>query len=69
MDYHRVLVGTQYIMLGNDTQKEILGVGSYQLKMKNDKSLLLKHVMYATRVQCNLLSRQEYSFSFFMVQV
>ena len=51
MDYHRMSVGTQYVTLGNGTQERILGVSSYQLKMKNGKSLFLKEIMYALRVQ------------------
>ena len=69
VDYHRVPAGTQYVTLGNGTQEEVLGVGSFQLKMKNGKILLLKDVMYAPGVRCNLLSvacllGQGYSFLF-----
>ncbi|KAL0298224.1 UNVERIFIED_CONTAM: Copia protein [Sesamum calycinum] len=41
---------------GNGAQEEVLGIGSYQLKLSTGCELLLSDVQYAPNIQCNLLS-------------
>ncbi|KAL0297952.1 UNVERIFIED_CONTAM: hypothetical protein Sangu_2462900 [Sesamum angustifolium] len=41
---------------GNGAQEEVLGIGSYQLKLSTGCELLLSDVQYAPDVRCNLLS-------------
>ncbi|KAK2993245.1 hypothetical protein RJ640_015724 [Escallonia rubra] len=54
--YHRIPVGSKHIFMGNNSSEEVLGVGSYQLKLRNRRTLLLKDVRYAPTVWLNLLS-------------
>ena len=47
MNYKKIPTGKQYIILGNETQEEIIGVGTYQLKgfvakVENQKEMILK---------------------------
>ena len=47
MNYKKIPTGKQYIILGNETQEEIIGVGTYQLKgfvakVENKKEMILK---------------------------
>ncbi|KAL0307490.1 UNVERIFIED_CONTAM: Retrovirus-related Pol polyprotein from transposon TNT 1-94 [Sesamum angustifolium] len=41
---------------GNAAQAEVLGIGSYQLKLNTGCELLLSDVQYAPNIRCNLLS-------------
>ncbi|KAK2965259.1 hypothetical protein RJ640_015757 [Escallonia rubra] len=55
--------------MGNSTSEEVVGIGTYQLKMKTGSSLLLYDVLYAPGVQRNLIyviamARLGFSFSF-----
>ena len=52
MDYKKIPISTQYIILGNRAQEEVIGVGTYQLKLRLGRTLLL----HAPIVQCNLFS-------------
>ena len=54
VDYCLVPTGTQYITLGNGTNEEVLGVGSYQLRIKNGRDLFLQDVLYAPEILYNL---------------
>ena len=56
VDYHRVPNGNRYVTMGNGDNVEVLGICSYQLKLRNGRILLLHDVLYAPGVQCNLLS-------------
>ncbi|KAK2979387.1 hypothetical protein RJ640_016795 [Escallonia rubra] len=56
IDYHRIPVGSKHIFMGNNSFKEVLGVGSYQLKLRTGRTLILKDVRYAPTVRLNLLS-------------
>ncbi|KAK4415070.1 hypothetical protein Salat_2614100 [Sesamum alatum] len=42
--------------MGNGAQEEVLGIGSYQLKLSIGRDLLLSDVQYAPSIRCNLLS-------------
>lgn len=46
----------QWIYLSNSAREEVLGVGTYQLKMQIGRTLILFDVLYAPRIQRNLLS-------------
>ena len=56
VDYKMIPTGTQYVILGNGAQEEVIGVGTYQLKLHLGCTLLLHDVLYAPGVQCNLFS-------------
>ncbi|KAK2982911.1 hypothetical protein RJ640_006325 [Escallonia rubra] len=56
VDYHRIPVGSKHIFMGNNSSEEVLGVGSYQLKLRTGRTLILDDVRYAPTVQLNLLS-------------
>ncbi|KAK4431023.1 hypothetical protein Salat_0864300 [Sesamum alatum] len=56
IDYHRVPARNHYIAMGNGAQEEVLGIGSYQLKLNTGHELRLSDVQYAPSIQCNLLS-------------
>ncbi|KAL0457635.1 UNVERIFIED_CONTAM: Retrovirus-related Pol polyprotein from transposon TNT 1-94 [Sesamum latifolium] len=47
VDYHRVPACSHYIAMGNGAQEEVLGIGSYQLKLSTGRELLLSDVQYA----------------------
>ncbi|KAK2973299.1 hypothetical protein RJ640_029749 [Escallonia rubra] len=56
VDYHRIPVGSKHIFMGNNSSEEVLGVGSYQLKLRTGRTLILDDVRYAPTVRLNLLS-------------
>ncbi|KAK2974054.1 hypothetical protein RJ640_006246 [Escallonia rubra] len=56
VDYHRIPVGSKHIFMGNNSSKEVLGFGSYQLKLRTGHTLILEDVRYAPTVRLNLLS-------------
>nr|CAD1816959.1 unnamed protein product [Ananas comosus var. bracteatus] len=56
VDYRRVSAGSHYVMMGNDTEEEVLGIGAYQLRLRNGRYLILHDVLYAPNIRCNLLS-------------
>ncbi|KAL0421379.1 UNVERIFIED_CONTAM: Retrovirus-related Pol polyprotein from transposon TNT 1-94 [Sesamum latifolium] len=56
VDYHRVPACSHYIAMGNGAQEEVLGIGSYQLKLSTGRELFLSDVQYAPNIRCNLLS-------------
>ena len=51
MDYKKIPTGTQYVILGNKAQEEVIGVGTYQLKLRLGRTLLLHDVLHAPGVQ------------------
>ncbi|KAL0437841.1 UNVERIFIED_CONTAM: Copia protein [Sesamum radiatum] len=72
VDYHRVPACSHYIAMGNGAQEEVLGIGSYQLKLSTGRELLLSDVQYAPNIRCNLLSvtaLMEHGFSFLFEQM
>lgn len=56
IDYRRILVGKNFVILGTKTWEEVLGVDTYQFKMHLGCLLLLHNVLYVPSVQCNLFS-------------
>ncbi|KAK2982316.1 hypothetical protein RJ640_029725, partial [Escallonia rubra] len=56
VDYHRNPVGSKHIFMGNNSSEEVLGVGSYQLKLRTGRTLILEDVRYAPTVRLNLFS-------------
>ncbi|KAK2985549.1 hypothetical protein RJ640_014149 [Escallonia rubra] len=56
VDYHRIPVGSKHIFMGNNSSEEVLVVGSYQLKLRTGRTLILEDVRYAPTVRLNLLS-------------
>ncbi|KAK2972779.1 hypothetical protein RJ640_029704 [Escallonia rubra] len=56
VDYHRISLGSKHIFMGNNSSEEVLGVGSYQLKLRTGRTLILEDVRYAPTVQLNLFS-------------
>ncbi|KAL0311684.1 UNVERIFIED_CONTAM: hypothetical protein Scaly_2917200 [Sesamum calycinum] len=56
INYHRVPACSHYIVMGNGAQEEVLGIGSYQLKLSTGCELLLSDVQYAPNIRYNLLS-------------
>ena len=56
MDYKKIPTGTQKVILGNGAQEEVVGIGTYQLKLHLGRTLLLHDVLHAPGVQCNLFS-------------
>ncbi|KAK2966774.1 hypothetical protein RJ640_020617 [Escallonia rubra] len=49
-------MGSKNISMGNNSSEEVLGDGSYQLKLRTGCILLLEDVRYAPTVRLNLLS-------------
>ena len=56
VNYKKIPTGTQYIISGNRAQEEVIGVGTYQLKLRLGRMLLLYDVLHAPGIQCNLFS-------------
>ncbi|KAL0440288.1 UNVERIFIED_CONTAM: hypothetical protein Slati_2511800 [Sesamum latifolium] len=51
VDYHRVSACNHYIAMGKDAQEEVLGIGTYQLKLSTRRELLLSDVQYAPNIR------------------
>lgn len=56
LDFHRFSVGSQTVMLGNGSEEDVLGTGTYQLKLRGGNKLLLHDALYAPGVQSCLVS-------------
>ena len=56
VEFHRYLVGSQIVVLENDSEEDVLRVGTYQLKLREGNKLLLHHAFYAPGVRCSLVS-------------
>lgn len=68
VEYHRVPTGKK-VFMGNDSSVDVLGIGTYKLKMRGCSALILYDVLYAPDVRHNLFSvlsvlRLGYSVSF-----
>ena len=50
VDYHWVPAGRHSVVMGNGAQEDVLGVGTYQLKMRTGRILLLHDVFHAPTV-------------------
>ncbi|KAG5548641.1 hypothetical protein RHGRI_014104 [Rhododendron griersonianum] len=56
IEYRRILVGSQRVFMGNSSAKNVLGVGTYQLKLQSGHTFILYDVLYAPGVRRNLKS-------------
>ena len=56
VDFHPYSVGLQTVTLGNGTVEDVLGVGTYRLKLRGGNSLLLHDTLYTPGVRCSLVS-------------
>ena len=56
VEFHRYPVGTQSVVLGNGSEEDVLGVGTYQLLLQGGNKLLLFDALYAPGVRVCLLS-------------
>ncbi|KAH9608159.1 hypothetical protein KSS87_015573, partial [Heliosperma pusillum] len=43
-------------MLGNGSEEDVLGTGTYQIKLRGGNTMLLHDALYATGVRCCLVS-------------
>jgi len=50
VDFHYYPVGSEIIALGNDSEEDVLGVGTYMLRLHRKNMLLLHDTLYARRV-------------------
>ena len=69
MEFHRHPVGSRTVVLENGSEEDVLGVGTYQLRLRGGNKLLLHDALYAHGVRCSLVSfvslmRIGFSFSF-----
>jgi len=55
MAFHPYLVGSRTVILGNDSEKDVLGVGTYQLRLRGGNKLLIHDTLYAPGVRCSLV--------------
>ena len=56
VELHPCPVGSQTVTLGNGTAEDVLGVGTYRLKLRGGNSLLLHDALYASGVRCSSVS-------------
>ena len=56
VDFHRYPVGSEIAVLGNDSEANVLEVGTYKLRFPGGNTLLLHDAIYAPGVQGCLLS-------------
>ncbi|KAG5524057.1 hypothetical protein RHGRI_030902 [Rhododendron griersonianum] len=56
IEYRRIPVGNQSVFMGNSSAEDVLGVGTYQLKLQSGRTLILYDVLYAPGVRHNLIS-------------
>ena len=56
MDSHLHLVDSQTIMLGNNSEEDVLGVGTYKVRLRGRNTFLLHDVLYTPAVRVCLLS-------------
>ena len=56
MDFHPYPVGSRTVVLGNGSEEDVIGVGTYQLRLREGNKLLLHDALYAPGVRCSLVS-------------
>jgi len=56
VNFDRYLVGSQTVILGIDSEEDVLGMGTYQLQLHERKTLLLHDALYRLAVQCFFVS-------------
>jgi len=55
VEFHRYLVGSRTVVLGNGSEEDVLGVGIYQVKLHGGNNLLLHDTLYAPGVRWSLV--------------
>ena len=50
VDYSRVPKGTHKVFVGNGTSEDAIGVGSYQIHLRSDRTLLLHDILHVPRI-------------------
>jgi len=56
MEFHRYLMGSRTVLLSNGSEKDVLGVETYQLKLYRGNKLLLHNILYAPWLRRSLIS-------------
>ena len=56
MDFHRCPVGSRTVVLQNGSEEDVLGVGTYKLRLCGGNKLLLYDALYAPMVRYSLVS-------------
>jgi len=56
VEFHHYLVDSRTIVMGNSSKEDVLGVVTYQLRLREGIKLLLHDTLYAPRLQCSLVS-------------
>ena len=51
MNLHRYLMGSQTLVLGDDSEEHVLDIATSQLKTRGGNKLFLHNALYALRVQ------------------
>jgi len=69
VEFHCYWVGSRTIVLENGSDEDVLGVGTYQLRLHGGNKLLVRDALYAPGVRCSLVSfvslmRIDFSFGF-----
>ena len=70
VDFHWYPMGSHTIVLGNGSEEDVLGVGTYQLILQGGNKLLLFYALYALGVRTCLLSlvslmKSRFGFSYY----
>ena len=50
VEFHRYPMGSRTVVLGNGSEEDVLGVGTYQLRLRGGNKLLLHDALYAPAV-------------------
>ena len=56
VNFHFYTVSSWTIILGNDSEDNILKIGTYYLKLREENALVLHDAIYALEVRCSLVS-------------
>jgi len=56
VEFHRYSVCSQTVILRNGNKEDVLGVGTYQLRLRGGNKPFLHDALYAPGVQCSLVS-------------
>jgi len=70
MDFHCCPLGSQYVVLENNDEEDVLGVGTYKLTLRGGNKLLLFNTLYAPGVRvllCSLVSLMKSGYGFSLI--
>ena len=56
MEFHRYPMGSRTVVLGNGSEEDVLGVGTYQLRFRGGNKLLLHDALHAPGVRYSLVA-------------